>query len=419
MTPGRTRNVLLLTALYLAQGLPYGFFTQALPILLRDSGYSLKAISATSLLYLPWALKFLWAPYLDHIGTRRQWLLFWQLSSVAGALLLTQLDLSHGYTVVLAAAFIFSFIAASQDIVTDGLAVRILDTRERGLANAIQVGAYRLGMIAGGGLLLWIFARSNWTTMFFGMAAILALTVLPVLSLVEPPREVGSAVRTPGQLLIGWFVRLKTPGMLRLVALICCYRFGDAMISRLVGPFVRDSGLSLETIALMKGVVGSGTSLVGALIGGWFVFNVGRRNALLYSGLGQSACFILYVVAAMGIGGINLLWTVTVCEGVIGTMATVALFTLMMDASDPDHASTDYTLLASAVVLIDSAGNFCAAALADAFSYTATFATGMSLALVGCLVLVFSLDRKAMPARIATVWQSRTHRSPRSPRRLG
>jgi len=61
----RRHKILLLTALYAAQGLPYGFFTQALPVLLRDAGLSLKAISATSLLFLPWALKFLWAPFVD------------------------------------------------------------------------------------------------------------------------------------------------------------------------------------------------------------------------------------------------------------------------------------------------------------------------------------------------------------------
>ena len=55
----RTHKISLLVALYLAQGLPYGFFTLALPVLLRDAGLSLKAISALSLLSLPWALKFL------------------------------------------------------------------------------------------------------------------------------------------------------------------------------------------------------------------------------------------------------------------------------------------------------------------------------------------------------------------------
>ncbi len=53
--------------------------------------------------------------------------------------------------------FAFNILAASQDVITDGLAVRMLDTKERGLANAIQVGAYRFGMILGGGLLLSVF----------------------------------------------------------------------------------------------------------------------------------------------------------------------------------------------------------------------------------------------------------------------
>src|SRR5512138_1452829 len=162
----RGHKITLLAALYVAQGLPYGFFTQALPVLLRDAGLSLKAISATSLLFLPWALKFLWAPFVDHRGTRKTWLLPLQCATVAGALLLAALEPGDGYIVLLIAAFGFNLIAACQDIATDGLAVRVLDRHERGLANGLQVGAYRFGMILGGGLLLWIFARTSWSTMF-------------------------------------------------------------------------------------------------------------------------------------------------------------------------------------------------------------------------------------------------------------
>src|SRR5687767_15729180 len=130
---GRVHKIILLSALYLAQGLPYGFFTLALPVVLRDAGLSLTAISATSLLYLPWALKFLWAPYLDHLGTRMAWLLMFQTSTIVEALLLSRMDLSAGYLPIIVAAFAFNMIAASQDVVTDGLAVRLLDRCEGGL----------------------------------------------------------------------------------------------------------------------------------------------------------------------------------------------------------------------------------------------------------------------------------------------
>jgi len=272
----RSYKIVLLTSLYAAQGLPYGFFTQALPVLLRDAGLSLKAISATSLLFLPWALKFLWAPFVDHVGTRKRWLLPLQVAAVVGALLLATLDPGQGYFVILVAAFAFNTIAACQDVATDGLAVRILDAPKRGLTNGIEVGAYRAGMILGGGLLLWIFAKTGWSTMFCCMAAMLAFTVLPVLPLREPPRESPAGPPRVTELATGWMRRLRTPGMAFFIGLICCYKFGDSMVATLVGPFLRDAGLSKETIAIMKGTVGSVTSLLGAATGGWLAFRMGR-----------------------------------------------------------------------------------------------------------------------------------------------
>uniref|UniRef100_UPI0027B88E77 MFS transporter n=1 Tax=Aquabacterium sp. TaxID=1872578 RepID=UPI0027B88E77 len=346
----------LLSSLYAAQGLPFGFFTLALPVLMREAGWSLTAIGLLQLLALPWLLKFLWAPWVDHHGARRTWLLGLQGGSVAAALTLAWLDLGSASRGLLLAVLVFNLLAATQDIVTDGLAVRVLAARERGLANAIQVGAYRLGMILGGGGLLWLWARTNGSTVFAVMAALLALSTWPVWQMREPTRGAGdddSASRprpTPGQLALGWWHRALAPGMLTFAALVFCFRFGDQMVSSLITPFVSDQGASKETIALMKGAVGSGASLLGALLGGALMVRVNRRTAMLSTGLGQALTFGLYMAAALGWGGMPLLWWATVAEGVVGTMATVALFALMMDASDPDHAGTDFTLLASVVV---------------------------------------------------------------------
>jgi MFS family permease len=401
---GRGYKITLLAALYVAQGLPYGFFTQALPVLLRDAGYSLKAISATSLLFLPWALKFLWAPFVDHRGTRKAWLLPLQFAAVGAAAWLAFLEPGEGLVLLLAAAFLFNTIAACQDIATDGLAVRVLDPRERGLANGLQVGAYRFGMILGGGFLLWVFARSDWTVMFACMAALLALTVLPVLPLREPPRADAGPAPAFAVLARGWVARLRVPGMLGFVALVCFYKFGDSMASSLVGPFMRDQGLTKEMIALMKGTVGSLTSLAGAACGGWLAFQAGRRITLLACGLLQTASLLLYVAAAAGVGDVGLLWAATVTEHLLGSMATVALFTLMMDASDPEHAGTDYTLLACAVVVAMGLASFAGATVADAAGYATSFGVGTLLSLIGCLTLVHALDARRGPTRLREVW---------------
>jgi predicted MFS family arabinose efflux permease len=177
------------------------------------------------------------------------------------------------------------------------------------------------------------------------------------------------------------------------------------MVATLLGPFLIDQGLDKESIAFMKGTVGSGTSLFGALLGGWLAFSAGRRTAVLAAGVAQAASYTLYIAAALGFGGINLLWVATICEGIIGTMATVALFTLMMDASDPEHAGTDYTLFASLVVLTGAIGNFSGGALADATGYATAFTVGTIVALLGTVAVVWILDRRPMPERVGAIWQ--------------
>ena len=408
----RSYKITLLIALYLAQGLPFGFFTLALPVLVREQGYSLKEISALSLVVAaPWMIKFLWASYLDHTGSRRAWLLGFQTASIASALLLTQANPSDGIVVLVVAALVFSVIAASQDVITDGLAVRMLDAKERGLANAIQVGAYRVGMILGGGLLLVIFAREGWEVTFLTMAGLLVLTTLPTFALRETPKSPDGPTHTGAELLIGWALRLRNRDILRFAVIIILYRFGDQMVSTLLGPFLVDQGMNKEAIALMKGTVGSATSLLGAVIGGWLAFSAGRRTAVLTSGVAQAASFTLYIAAAMGMGGVPLLWVATIFEGIIGTMATVALFTLMMDASDPEHAGTDYTLFASLVVLTGPIGNFTGATVADAVGFAPAFTAGSILALAGTLAVVRMLDNKPVPARIEAVWKRATANS--------
>ena len=151
-------------------------------------------------LTLPWLLKFLWAPFIDRRGTRRGWLLTLQVSGLAVAALISQLHFEGNYKLLFAAAFVFNMIAATQDIATDGLAVRMLDARELGIANGIQVGAYRVGMMFGGGLLLTLLTLTDWSFAFVGMAALLALTMVPVLLMQRAAagcaRESGRAPRS-------------------------------------------------------------------------------------------------------------------------------------------------------------------------------------------------------------------------------
>ncbi|MBL8935684.1 MAG: MFS transporter, partial [Archangium sp.] len=179
-----TRLFALLGALYFAQGLPFGFFTQALPVMLRQAGVSLEGIGLTSLLALPWALKFLIAPRLDRTSSRRRWLLALQLGTAA---LLFVASFVESLPFVLVTVMLVNAFAATQDIATDAIAVEFVPRSLRGLANGLQVGAYRIGMIVGGGALLMAFDLLQWRGVFLLLSVGVLLT-LPVSRGSEAPR---------------------------------------------------------------------------------------------------------------------------------------------------------------------------------------------------------------------------------------
>lgn len=399
----------LLAALYFAQGLPFGFFTQALPVVLRESGFSLVAISASGVLFAPWALKFLWAPYVDRYGTRRQWLLTLQLAASAVALGMACLDLSSSLQWLFVGIAVINALSATQDVATDGLAVNLLGPRQRGLGNGIQVGAYRIGMIAGGGALLWVFALAGWCSLFVVMAVLLLLTAVPVWRLPrgERPETVVSAPVGARRMTVEWWARLRRPGMLAFILLIGGFKFGDSMGSAMVGPFMSDSGFGLEQIALIKGVLSSIGALGGAALGGWMCFRYGRRRALLVGGVTQTASLALYVIASLGYGGFGLIASASLAEHILGGAATVAVFTLMMDAAEKDHAGADYTLAACAIVLVQGAAGFAAGVVGEVFGYPALFGSSLVLSGLGCAVLLLAVDRGVGPGGVHAVWRTK------------
>ncbi|MGB0954780.1 MAG: MFS transporter [Panacagrimonas sp.] len=394
----------LLASLYLAQGIPFGFFTQALPVLMRESGHSLKAIGATGLLFLPWALKFMIAPAVDRSTSRKAWILSMQISTTVGALLLMLVDLNRGMMWVFAALLLFNLFAATQDVATDGLAVRLLSARERGLGNGVQVGAYRIGMVLGGGFLLWLFANSGWAVMFAAMAALLLLSCIPVWSL---PATHAANRPEPSPRHVGWTERIRSPGLLMFVGLACCYKFGDAMAAALIAPFMVDAGWGTEQIALIKGSVGSVMGLAGAALGGWMAFSLGRRPAILLCGLLQATSLLGYLLCTQFPESFWLLATATTAEHLLGGTATVALFTLMMDASATDHASTDYSLMACGVVVAGGVAAFAAGTIGDWAGFGAAFSCAALLSFGGCIAMVLAIDQGRGPARLSAVWPPR------------
>lgn len=371
----------LLGSLYFSQGLPFGFFTQALPVILRKQGFSLGEIGLSSLLAAPWALKFLWAPAADRywwprLGRRKSWILPLQLASVAtlGALALGPAATS--VRLLMAAVLWLNFLAATQDISADGLAVDILAPGERGLANGLQVAGYRVGMIVGGGVLLILFERLGTFGTFASMAFFTAAATVPVLLAREPrPSPVAERRARPTVHF------LRRPGVARLLFLAVAYKAGDAFATGMLRPFLADSGFDLEDVGWLLGTVGFVSGLLGAVCGGALVNRMGRRRSLLLFGLLQSASVAGYAWIAYAKAGRPAFYAVCSLEHLASGMATAALFTCMMDWCSKETGATDYTVQASAVVIATGLASTVAGFSAGALGYAAHFSLSTALAL--------------------------------------
>ncbi|MBL7689068.1 MAG: MFS transporter [Bdellovibrionaceae bacterium] len=350
----------LFACLYFAQGLPYGFFTQALPVFLREAKTSLAMIGGTALLTLPWALKFTWAPLADrygfkNYGLRKSWIVPLQLLSCLLLLGLSFLNPSEGLAPVLGAFLICNLVAAGQDVATDGLAVDLLKESEKGWANGIQVGGYRLGMIVGGSLMLIILSTVGWAGAMVTMSALLLASSIPVLLFKEKSQHISQHPPRAGLVLPAIRGFFNEPGGWNWVLILMSFKFAHQAGSSMMRPWLVDAGYSLEAIASLMGMIGSGAGLFGAMIGGFVAGAFKRpRSLIALAGL-QALATSSYCLPIFSEHAIWKVGLATALDNGMSGIATVTLFAAMMDRCRPTHSASDYTLQASIVVISQTA----------------------------------------------------------------
>lgn len=397
--PSLLGKVLLLSGLYFAQGLPFGFFTQTLPVVLREQGVSLEQIGFSSLLALPWALKFLIGPLVDasgdgRFGRRRSWILPLQAASILLMIWLSFCPPELSLAPLLIAVFLANLVAATQDVAADGLAVEVLSERERGLGNGLQVAAYRAGMILGGGVILASLETIGWALACRLMALGLVLASLPVLRHREAPTSSEVAERVEGGSLkasvaalgVGWLV------------LLGAFKAGDALASPMLRPLLVDLGHDKTAIGWLLGLGGFSTGMLGALAGGWLAGR-SRRWGLLVGSVLQVAGLLGYALVTLEPTWSRLV-AASLFEHFAGGVAMVALFTIMMDVCRRGHEATDYTLQACAVVLTGGLASALSGVVAKQIGYGWLFALGALLAALGAVATLRALP--APPSKEAT-----------------
>jgi len=384
-----SRKFLLLACLYFSQGLPYGFLTKLTPLVMRQRGASLTEIGLISLVFLPWAFKFLWAPLTDRYGSlaygrKKSWIVPLQCGAAILFLAFSFAGDLDGYAFLLAILFVISLLSATQDTASDGLAVLILSLGERGLGNGAQVGFYRLGMIFGGGGILMAFAWLQWRGAFLLIGALLLLATLPVMTAKEPAQPQFLESPSYWRLFSNFFRR---GGAWTWLMLIGFYKFGDAMTSNMLVPMVSDWGWEERAVGLLA-TVESSSALAGAFIGGALALWLGRFQALAAFGLSQAAVIFGYWLMSQGVIDREALFLLAAGENLCGSMANVALFTVMMDVCDPRSASSDFTLQSCVLVIAQIGSAIAGGMVAEALGYGGNFLISCLLAIAAPILLL-------------------------------
>ncbi|WP_375177627.1 MFS transporter [Marinobacter mobilis] len=365
-----------LAALYVSQGLPSGLFAHALPVFWREAGVSLAWIGALKLLALPWVLKVLWAPAIDRSlqkgTTPLQWISGLQLGAVSALALLSFVGLSPaGNQLILVVALILTInlLMATQDVVTDGLAVRWIPPHWRGLANTLQVAGYKIGMLAGGALLLVLAELAGIGTALLVPVLLLLLCYLLVARVQRLRRRVEAGSPTAQTLREGFTGFLSLPGMMPWLALLATYKIADAMGSGLIRPMLSDGGWSRADIGTFT-LVTSLAGLLGAAAGGWLYQLAGSRRSLIYLGLAQALTMTAWALVAERGTASGLVYSVGILEQIADGASTVALFAVMMSLCRKGWEGTDFTVQASIQVVCAGVFGLIGGLIADATGYT-------------------------------------------------
>ena len=395
---GRTRLFLVLAGLYLAQAIPAYLMVAAVPPIMREQGVSRTTIGLIAILLVPGVLKFLWAAKIDQIrpiarAHRASWILITQTGTVLALFALAFFEPTD-IVAFMTIGMVMSVLVSTQDIATDGYAVRQLSPRDRPLGNAIQGGAVALGVVVGGTLSLVIYHHFGWRPMIWTMCAASLLPLIAALSMREDADP--EPADQPRASLKAFWARPEAREAL-LIALV--YRASEGLIKAMEGPYLVDRGVPLDIVGYLSGGAAATAGLIGSGLAAILMLRLGASGVLTLLGLLRTICFALFAAHALDlVTGWPTLFGAAAFQTLIRYMEIVALYSLFMAVSSKDQPGTDFTVLACAQLVIFLIGSSLAGVLADQMGYGALFALAAVLSLAAVIFTRARLRRQSAAA---------------------
>lgn len=305
--------------LYFAEGIPYFIVNNISVTMFTKMGVPNGAMALfTSLLYLPWAIKPLWSPFVDILKTKRWWILSMQIL-MSVTFILTTLSIPHPdattiasqttpislFTFTLILFIVTAFASATHDIAADGFYMLALNQQQQSFFVGIRSTFYRLSSIFGQGVLVYIagyIERTShniplsWTLTMAITSVIFTLVSLYHTFVLPKPkadgiRHIEERQQQQAQAIWKEFARtfvtfIRKPGVLLAIVFMLLYRLPEAFLLKMVNPFLLDSqpkgGLALATdeVGVIYGTIGVFFLTLGGIIGGVASSRWGLKKAL-------------------------------------------------------------------------------------------------------------------------------------------
>lgn len=316
-------RILGIVFLGFASGLPFLLTLATLHAWLTEVGISKTTIGLFALVTVPYSLKFIWAPLIDHVrpplfgqalGHRKGWLLFSQLMLMVCLVLLGKTSPQDNIWITALGALAVSFFSATQDICVEAYRVERLQGAEVGLGAGASNLGYRLGMWASGAGALYLASFFSWAVVYGLMASCMLIGMVTTLLSHEPDvvrdlREMDSSKPCARTLFFSLIQGVQeTLAYLKsrsdwgvVLAYIIFFKLADTALNVMTVPFLLEIGFSKIEIAHVGKSFGIGAMIAGGLIAGVLLSQRPLRQILFLCGalqLTSAVCF--YTQAHLG-----------------------------------------------------------------------------------------------------------------------
>ena len=295
-----TKKYIVLALLYFTQTVPFSFFGTAIPVILRQKGFSLEHIGYFQLIGLPYMIKFLWAPLIDKYSRTKGYIGWIQIATLlyAGFTLITAFFVLENTWAIMLLLLLAISCLSTQDIAVDAMAVQILHKEERSIGNGIQAGGNYFGFLFGGGILLMTYQYLGWA---FTMVLMAGIVILPLFKLKKfRPREKVTSKQEEKVSLKDLVSYFKVPEFKTWIPLLLLIMIPVMVVFHSLKPLLADKGFSLSQVALVFGIFAMLAGMLAGLISGYAFKKASRRNKLLITAVANimaagAAIFITFL----------------------------------------------------------------------------------------------------------------------------